>query len=138
MRIIIVALSIAIALPAFAQSEVSGICRVVDGDTIFAGAVEVRFQGVAAPEDPRDSGGKEATAYVRQICEGRQVRCELDGTKTRGREVGICYVGGQDIGGRVIAAGLARDCPRFSKGRYRNLEQPQARRLVFPGYCSPR
>lgn len=90
MHTIIIALALILASPAFAQSEVSGTCHVVDGDTVFAGSVEVRLQGVAAPE-PRERGGKEATAYMRQICEGQQVRCVLDGSKTRGREVGICY-----------------------------------------------
>ncbi len=78
MHAIILAISMAIALPAFAQSEVSGTCRVVDGDTVFAGPVQVRLQGVAAPEDPRDPGGKEATVFMRQICEGQQVRCVID------------------------------------------------------------
>lgn len=137
MHTIIIALALILASPAFAQSEVSGTCHVVDGDTVFAGSVEVRLQGVAAPE-PRERGGKEATAYMRQICEGQQVRCVLDGSKTRGREVGICYVGDRDIGAEVIAAGLARDCPRFSKGRYRQLERPEAGYLAFPGYCTPR
>lgn len=137
MHTIIIALALLLTSPAFAQSEVSGTCRVVDGDTVFAESVQVRLQGVAAPEDPREPGGKEATAYMRQICEGQQVRCVLDGSKTRGREVGICYVGDRDIGAEVITAGLARDCPRFSKGRYRQLEHPAARYLAFPGYCSP-
>ncbi len=107
MHTIIIALALLLTSPAFAQSEVSGTCRVVDGDTVFAESVQVRLQGVAAPEDPREPGGKEATAYMRQICEGQQVRCVLDGSKTRGREVGICYVGDRDIGAEVIAAGLA-------------------------------
>lgn len=138
MLTIIIGLALIVTSPAFAQSETVGKCRVVDGDTVFAGSVEVRLQGVAAPEDPREPGGKVATAYMRQICEGRQVRCVLDGSKTRGREVGICYIEGRDIGAEVIAAGLARDCTRFSKGRYRDVEKPAARSLAFPGYCSPR
>ena len=138
MHTIFIALTLILTSPAFAQSEVSGTCRVVDGDTVFAGSVEVRLQGVAAPEDPRNQGGKEATAYMRQLCEGQQVRCELDGTMTRGREVGICYVDSKDIGAEVIAAGLARDCTRYSKGRYQALEQPAASYLAFPPYCSPR
>ncbi len=121
---------------------VSGTCHVVDGDTIFVVTADtrtaVRLQGVAAPEDPREPGGKNATEYLRNVCEGRPVKCELDGSKTRGREVGLCYVNEADIGAAVIAAGLARDCVRFSGGRYLGLEKPEASRLAFPGYCSPR
>ncbi len=86
MHTIIIALALILASPAFAQSEVSGTCRVVDGDTVFAGSVQVRLHGVAAPEFndyKKEPGGLEATNFIRQICEGQQVRCELDGSKTR-------------------------------------------------------
>lgn len=125
-----------------AKGTTTGTCRVVDGDTIFVVTsdtrTQVRLQGVAAPEDPRDSGGKEATKYMKSVCEGQPVRCDLDGSKTRGREVGICYVNSADIGAAVIATGLARDCTRFSGGRYSGLEKPEAKNLAYPGYCSPR
>jgi len=126
------------SLPAFSQSEVLGVCRVVDGDTVFAGSVEVRLQGVAAPEfnaHKKEPGGLEATTFVRQICEGQQIRCELDGTCSGKRYVGICYLNGKDIGGEVIEAGLARDCTAFSGGRYKALEPPKSNDLVYPNYC---
>jgi endonuclease YncB( thermonuclease family) len=75
---------------------------------------------------------------MKTVCEGQAVRCDLDGSKTRRREVGICYVDDADIGAAVIANGLARDCTRFSGGRYADLEKPAAKHLAFPGYCSPR
>lgn len=126
-----------------AKGTTTGTCRVVDGDTIFvvtpdASRTEVRLSGVAAPE-LREPGGKQATEYLKAVCEGQPVKCDLDGTKTRGREVGTCYVGdATDIGGAVIAQGLARDCTRFSGGRYADLEKPEAKYLAYPGYCSPR
>lgn len=77
--------------------------------------------------------------YLKTVCEGQPVTCDLDGSKTRGREVGICYVDdATDIGAAVIAQGLARECVRFSGGRYEDLEKPEAKYLAFPGYCSPR
>ena len=42
------------------------------------------------------------------------------------------------LGAAVISAGLARDCTRFSGGRYADLEKPAAKYLAYPGYCSPR
>ena len=60
---------------------------------------------------------------------------QLDGTRTRGRVVGTCRVGGRDIGAELVGSGLARDCPRYSKGRYARLETPAGRRLPLPGYC---
>jgi micrococcal nuclease len=66
----------------------------------------------------------------------KRVRCELDGTKTHDRWVGICYLNGRDIGAAVIGVGLALDCPRYSGGRYANLEVPAAiLRMRLPRYC---
>lgn len=123
-----------------APSEVSGLAHVIDGDTIHltlqatGQLVKVRLQGVAAPERS-DAGGAEATQYVKQLAEGREARCELDGSRSKDRVVGVCYVSGKDLGAEVIAAGLARDCPRFSGGRYQALEKPAASGLPYPSYC---
>lgn len=128
-----------VALPAFAQSEVSGTCLVIDGDTIHVikgdDTTKVRLYGIAAPEiDQR--GGKEATAFLERLAEGKPVRCVLEASRTSKFEIGTCYVGGKDIAAAVVKAGLARDCPSFSKGKYRSLERPEARNLFFPDYCT--
>jgi micrococcal nuclease len=127
------------SFPAFAQSEISGTAHVVDGNTIHvatdSGTVTVRLQGIAAPED-NQPGGQEATAFLEQYAEGEPVRCTLDGTKFRKDVVGICYVAGRDIAAAVIRAGLARDCPAFSGGRYWPIERPAAQKLVLPDYCN--
>ncbi|OZA27101.1 MAG: hypothetical protein B7X93_09760 [Hydrogenophilales bacterium 17-61-9] len=145
--IILIAASLAVPISAHAQTEVSGVAHVIDGDTIHlttaeAGKiVKVRLQGVAAPERS-DAGGAEATRFVEQLAEGRQVRCELDGSRSKDRVVGMCFVeaagASKDIGAAVIEAGLARDCPRFSGGRYKALERPEAAGLPYPSYCVPR
>lgn len=132
---------------ALAQATVSGRAHVIDGDTLHLSVpgqdrpVKVRLQGVAAPERSQ-AGGAEATRFVEQLAQGQDVRCELDGTRSKDRAVGTCFVGGgsgnQDIGAAVIAAGLARDCPRFSRGRYRALERAEASSLAYPTYCGPR
>lgn len=132
------------------RTEVAGLAHVIDGDTIHLSTpevgklVKVRLQGVAAPERS-DAGGAEATRFVEQLAEGRRVRCELDGSRSKDRVVGVCFVGGdgaagggRDIGAAVIEAGLARDCPRFSGGRYKALERPEAAGLPYPSYCVPR
>lgn len=116
-----------------------------DGDGVVIGGVEVRMQGVAAPEDNGfrvDRGGPEATAALASLIDGENVRCELDGTQARGRPVGICYLDGQDLGAIMIRSGFARDCPRYSGGRYRSQEM-EARQddrdlssiYDLPGYC---
>jgi len=80
--------------------------------------------------------GADAKKFMLDLVMGQPVRCELNGQKTYDRFVGICYLKDKDIGVSVIEAGLALDCPRYSDGRYVNIEQPAARvRIKLPMYC---
>ena len=73
---------------------------------------------------------------MRDLVDGKHVRCQLNGKKTYDRFVGVCYLGERDIGAAVIEAGLALDCPRFSGGRYAEIERVAARRAIkLPKYC---
>jgi micrococcal nuclease len=116
---------------------VSGSARVIDGDTLEVSGIRIRLNGVAAPER-NGPGGAEATATMKQMTSGMTVRCSLTGMKTYKREVGTCWVGTLDLGAALIAAGKARDCPRYSAGRYSALEPSSAANLPLPGYCTPR
>lgn len=138
-------LAIANAKPFPVVAVMQGIATVKDGDGVILNGTEVRLQGVAAPEDnefKREPGGPESTANLRTLVEGKHIRCDLDGTRARGRPVGICYLGSLDIGEHQVRTGHARDCPRFSKGRYAKVEQ-EARAagknlsLIYPlpQYC---
>ena len=70
--------------------------------------------------------------------EGQTVVSDLTQERTHGRRVGWCYLGDRDIAAELVNAGLARDCPRFSAGRYAAAKPNAARELPFPGYCRPR
>lgn len=127
--------------------DIAGIARVVDGDGIAVGDIpDIRLQGIAAPEK-RDRGGPESAANLRALVEGKAVVCRPDGTKTRGRPVAVCYVTGTtiELGLHQVETGHARDCPRFSGGRYAQAEAKAraAGRVLsaiypLPGYCEPR
>lgn len=80
-------------------------------------------------------GGKVARDAMVALVDGKMVRCELDGTKTYDRFVGICFLDGADIAIPLVEAGVARDCPRFSRGRYRQYETDASRSLRLPKYC---
>ena len=119
-------------------STIYGEAYAIDGDTIkLDGQVKVRLSGVAAPERT-ERGGTEATTFMKHLVNGKKVRCELDGTRSHDRVVGICFLNDQDIGEAVIAAGLARDCPRFSGGKYAKVERSKASSLPLPRYCENR
>lgn len=94
-------------------------------DTIEVGGLPIRLQGLAAPERG-EPGARAATGAMREMVLGQELRCELDGERTHDRCVAICYLEGADIGEIMVRRGLARDCPRFSGGRYAALEQAAA------------
>jgi endonuclease YncB( thermonuclease family) len=67
----------------------------------------------------------------------QRVGCEPDGTTSYDRVVGVRYAAGQDVAAELLRRGLARDCPRYNGGRYRDLETASATGLSLPGYCEP-
>ncbi len=130
-------------LPAHAAERLVGRAHVLDGDTIVVAGIHVRLKGVAAPEvahagEAGEPGGDEARAFMTALIEGQTVVCNLTRERTHGRRVGYCTLDGQDIAAELIKAGLARDCPRFSAGRYAELETAAAASLPFPRYCRTR
>jgi micrococcal nuclease len=148
-RRVLAAVFIFLCEPGLAQEgarDIAGIAVVKDGDGILFGGLEVRLQGIAAPEynsRKKELGGLESLNSLRALVEGRRVVCRLDGTKTRNRPVGICYLKGQDIGAHQVRNGSARDCPRFSRGRYAELEKRAraagknlSRTYPLPSYCT--
>jgi micrococcal nuclease len=104
----------------------------------------IRLNGLAAPEGG-EPGGAAATQAMIELVQGRTLRCELDGERTHNRCVGVCYLDGEDISEVMVHRGVARDCPRFSQGRYAEAERHAAadgatigRAYALPGYCRPR
>lgn len=127
------------------MATLSGIASIKDGDGILFGEIEVRLQGIAAPEQDDPPAGPASTDNLRAVANGKFVVCHLDGT-TAGRTMrpaGICYVGDLDLGHHQVATGHALDCPAYSGGRYTDAEQTARSvgndlSIVYdmPGYCN--
>ena len=118
-----------------AGEDVSGVVtHVRDGDTIEVGAIVIRLQGLHAPE-PDELGGKEASDFMVQLVMGQQLECKLTGERSFDRLIGSCFLNGEDIAALLIAAGFGRDCPRYSGGRYANLDRRPD--MPLPDYCIP-
>lgn len=137
MRVILLfALPLFLTSPAFAGQWIEGtVTHVRDVDTVELNGVAIRLQGVDGPElDERQ--GQAAKRWMQRLVLRKPLTCELDGTRAAGRLVGVCYLAsGEDIGALAIAAGMARDCPRYSRGRYARYETDASRSLPIHGYC---
>jgi endonuclease YncB( thermonuclease family) len=128
-----------------AETTIAGfVTHVRDGDTLEVGRTVVRLQGVAAPERGEPLAA-EATRALRSLVTAREVRCVPDGTRSRGRVVAVCRVAGLDVGAVLVRRGLARDCVRYSRGRYAADEEAAADAgagirgtYALPSYCRER
>jgi endonuclease YncB( thermonuclease family) len=140
------ALAAGVSVSAMAQEGVAtlkGVASVEDGDGLLFGRVEVRLQGIAAPELDEPMGA-ESRAGLMRLAGGKEVICHLDGTTAgrSGRPVAVCFVGDLELGEALVEAGMARDCPSYSKGRYadaeakaRNAGNDLSRIYDLPAYC---
>jgi len=137
-------LALPIALDARAENlTLEGtVSHVRDGDTIEVGPIAIRLQGIAAPEG-NEPGGAIATDAMRDLVLGKELRCDLIGDRSHDRVIGACFLDdGRDVGEVMVFQGQARDCRRFSRGRYVDAER-HARTMghdlsqiyMLPEYC---
>jgi micrococcal nuclease len=120
-----------------AAERLVGVPRIIDGDTVAVNGITVRLNGIDAEEMGEPHGAAARAALQAAVGIGSPISCVLDGSRTHGREVGVCRnARGDDIAAVVIAQGLALDCAHYSRGRYRRLEPGGARRvLIQKPYC---
>ena len=117
-------------LPLAALAEpITGLAaRVGDGDDItLTGGIRVRLCGIDAPEAGRP-GGSEATAFLESLVRDRALTCLPvgEGTPCDGRSkphngkrrIAQCFADGADVAAAMVAAGHARDWPKYSGGFY--------------------
>jgi micrococcal nuclease len=124
------------ASPGPASAVHAFVSRVIDGDTIEVrlggGREEVRYIGVDTPETvkpgtPLQCFGHRATAFNRQLTEGRTVRL-VPGVERRdayGRLLAYVHVRGLFVNAALVRRGLARSLTIAPNDRF----APQLRRL---------
>lgn len=106
--------------------DVSGTARVVDGDSLFIGAREVRLEGIDAPEGPQNCSrggrdwpcGEAASRELRKLTLGHTVACSGPKEDKHGRLLGTCRAAGRDLNSEMVSRGFA-----VSYGRYKSEER---------------
>lgn len=103
--------------------DLSGVVRVIDGDTIDVGKVRVRLHGIDAPEPGQPCttiGGQNwacgdwVSAQVRARFQGQRAQCDALTRDRYGRIVARCNVAGQDMGRVLVRDGLAYAYRKYS------------------------
>jgi endonuclease YncB( thermonuclease family) len=117
--------SLLLALPCSA-AEISGLPRIVDGDTVQIDQTKIRFAAIDAPEtdqvclDPRGERwacGIAARDQLARFSAGRPWDCDLTGTDKYGRSLGKCFVEGDDVSAWMVRSGWALSFVRYSRIR---------------------
>lgn len=120
----------------FAQEEVAGHARVVDGDTLAFGGDRVRLKGMDAPElqqtcldaQRRVDCGRQARDHLALLIDGEQVNCEGWEVDRYGRLVARCRARGADLNSAMVRDGWALE---FGDHRAEEDEARQARRGIW-------
>ena len=98
------------------EDVVQGEPRLIDGDSIAFGDLNVRLAGIDAPERSqtcRDARGDEfacgrsATDYLRFLVGDQSVTCRGRGTDRYGRMIAVCRANGVDLSEEMVRRGWA-------------------------------
>ena len=122
---------VALLVCALAQAaDLSGVPRVVDGDTLAIGATKVRLEGIDAPETDqiclsaigdRWTCGIKARDQLAAHIGGRSISCSPTGTDAYKRTLGICSLAGEDLNAWMVQQGWALAYVQYSSA-YRKVE----------------
>ena len=106
-------------------ADVSGIARILDGDTIAIGDQKIRLFGMDAPESDQtcltEHGhtwrcGQWVTQELRSMLHGQSVSCTDRGDGGYGRMLGDCRYSAGNLSVIMVSRGYAWVDPRFDQG----------------------
>jgi len=98
-----------------AIADVTGIARVIDGDTIQIGEIRIELWGYDAPEQQQTCTikgipwkcGEAATKHLITSIGNKSVSCVPRGTNSSGQPAFKCAIGYLDVGAELVEVGLA-------------------------------
>lgn len=114
-----------------AGTIIRGQCWVIDGDTIVIDKVRLRLAGIDAPELDHPWGQRSKWTLV-ELCKGQVISAHIRPELSYDRVVAQCFLpDGRDLSAELVKCGMALDWAKFSGGRYRELEPPDARKKLW-------
>jgi endonuclease YncB( thermonuclease family) len=110
------------AVSTSAQAPIYGTARVADGDTLTLGDTRIRLFGIDAPELDQTCSkegakwqcGMEATARLKRLVAGKNVRCIPMGKDDFGRTLARCDTIGVDLNQAMVESGFATAFRKYS------------------------
>jgi endonuclease YncB( thermonuclease family) len=132
-RLLYILFAGAFAAPAF-SAEISGVPRIVDGDTVEISTKKIRLHGIDAPETDQlclDAKGEKwacgiaARDALATFSRNRPWSCDVSGEDRYGRSLASCSVAGENINQWMVRHGWALAFVKYSD-RYLD-DEPKAR-----------
>lgn len=139
-RVALVLAALALHAGASGAEEIAGRARVIDGDSLVLGDIEIRLHGIDAPEGRQHctvrgqawACGRAAAETLGMLLANRDVRCAWEETDAHGRALATCHRGEIDINAMMVEVGMALAYRHYSL-RYASEEDAAraARRGVW-------
>ena len=103
-------------------ADVSGIPRVVDGDTIVIGKDRIRLHGIDAPEQRQTCShhdlewacGEAATGALSEMVGDNSVTCRGNKRDRYDRLIAVCFVAGRNLNASMVRDGWAVAYRKYS------------------------
>ena len=116
--------------------------EVIDGDSLIVDGIEMRLQGIDAPEYDQPclqrtfrSCGSMAETYLRdEIIADADVACTIHDTDQYGRSIASCYIGNRDIEQEMVRAGYATAYRYYSTKYVEDEDYARANNLGLWSY----
>ena len=112
---------------------------VIDADTIKVCNTKIRLSGISAAERGHKTYQNCKDKVENIIKQSDLIVCLLTGEKTYDRFVGTCFMNANgnsiNLQKTIVENHCARDCRRYSNGKYAKYETPQSKKLPIPNYC---
>lgn len=111
-------------------ADLSGVPRIVDGDTLAIGSTKVRLEGIDAPETDQIclsakgvhwACGIDARDQLVAHIAGREINCAPNGNDVYRRTLATCYLAGEDLNRWLVQQGWALAYVKYSSA-YRHIE----------------
>ena len=102
--------------------DITGIPRVVDGDTLVIPKERIRLHGIDSPETRQTctkvgkvwNCGRDATAALATRIGAQSVTCKGDKRDRYKRLIGVCYLEGKDLNAWMVRQGWALAYRKYS------------------------
>tara|TARA_B100000287_G_C20100729_1_gene570226 strand:- start:82 stop:561 length:480 start_codon:yes stop_codon:yes gene_type:complete len=116
---------------------ITGIPKIIDGDTIHIGKNKIRLHAIDAPEtkqickknDIEWNCGLESTKFLKNLIGNHKIECIINGKDIYKRYIGVCYIDNIDLNSQMVINGWAIAYRYYSLDYIKEEEQARLKKV---------